>query len=61
MSAYSLSPHAFYSLIYILMKDLVFFGIQGSGKGTQAKILLDKIPDVFSYFSTGDVFRSLTA
>lgn len=42
------------------MKDLVFFGIQGSGKGTQANILLENVSDTFSYFSTGDVFRSLT-
>lgn len=42
------------------MKDLVFFGIQGSGKGTQAKILLENSEDIFSYFSTGDIFRSLT-
>lgn len=42
------------------MKDLVFFGIQGAGKGTQASLLVQAMPDAFSYFAMGDVFRTLT-
>ena len=42
------------------MKDIVLFGIQGSGKGTQAQLLLEAFPQDFSYLSTGDVFRALT-
>ncbi|MBP7847887.1 nucleoside monophosphate kinase [Patescibacteria group bacterium] len=41
------------------MKDLVFMGIQGSGKGTQAKLLLQALPDQYAYFGTGDIFRAL--
>lgn len=41
------------------MKDIVLFGIQGSGKGTQATLLREAYPDVFSYFSSGDCFRAL--
>ena len=40
------------------MVKIIFIGPQGSGKGTQAKILSEelKIPHI----STGDIFRSLT-
>ncbi len=41
------------------VKDLVFFGIQGSGKGTQAQKLIEVQPDIYSYFSGGDIFRAL--
>lgn len=43
-----------------MKKDLVLFGIQGSGKGTQAKIITKNNPDIYSYFSSGDLFRALT-
>lgn len=38
--------------------DYVLFGIQGSGKGTQGKILADKIAAV--YFETGGELRRLS-
>lgn len=41
------------------MHDIILFGIQWSGKGTQAQLLIEKNPDTFSYLSTGDVFRAL--
>ncbi len=41
------------------MKDLVFMGIQGSGKGTQAKLLLQAMPETYAYFGTGDIYRAL--
>ncbi len=40
------------------MKDIILFGIQGSGKGTQASKILEKF-DNFAYLSTGDIFRAL--
>lgn len=39
-------------------KLILFVGIQGSGKGTQAKIIAEKTGLV--HISTGDLFRSLT-
>jgi adenylate kinase len=39
-------------------KDIVLFGIQGSGKGTQAKILMDMLPKHVS-FEPGEIFRAL--
>lgn len=42
------------------MKDIVFFGIQGSGKGTQAKLLLEKYPE-FQYLEPGQIFRALNS
>ena len=43
------------------MYDIVFFGIQGAGKGTQASLFLEKYPYAFRYLSTGDIFRALTS
>ncbi len=43
----------------VIMKDIVLFGIQGSGKGTQAALLQDLFGDKLSYFSSGDIFRAL--
>jgi len=40
------------------MKDLVFLGIQGCGKGTQAKLLLKDFPQ-YRYFEMGQTLRSL--
>lgn len=41
------------------MKDIVLFGIQWSGKGTQSQLLQDQYGDMISYFSSGDIFRAL--
>lgn len=41
------------------MRDVIIFGIQGSGKGTQAALLDEKYDWEFAYFSTGDLFRTL--
>ncbi|MDP2172607.1 MAG: nucleoside monophosphate kinase [Candidatus Cloacimonadaceae bacterium] len=37
------------------MKCIVFLGIQGSGKGTQAKLLSDRLG--YQHINTGDLFR----
>lgn len=42
------------------MKDILLFGIQWSGKWTQADYILKNNPDVYSYVSTGNIFRALT-
>jgi len=39
-------------------KDLVFLGIQGCGKGTQAKLLLKDLPN-HRYFEMGQTLRSI--
>ena len=41
-------------------KDIVFFGIQGSLKGTQAKIFLEEYPN-FKYIEPGQIFRALSS
>ena len=41
------------------MKDIVLFGIQWSGKGTQSQLLQDQYGDMISCFSSGDIFRAL--
>lgn len=43
------------------MKDIILFGIQWSGKWTQAKLLLEQMTDSFAYFAMWDVFRTLTS
>jgi len=43
------------------MKDIVLFGMPGSGKGTQADLLLEKFKGQLGYLSTGEVFRALTS
>jgi len=40
------------------MKDIVFLGIQWCGKGTQAKLLLQDLPD-HRYFEMGQTLRAL--
>ncbi|MFA5258769.1 MAG: adenylate kinase [Candidatus Pacearchaeota archaeon] len=40
------------------MVNIIFIGPQGSGKGTQAKIISEKLDLV--HISTGDLFRGLT-
>lgn len=41
-------------------KDIVLFGIQGSGKGTQAANLLREFSS-YKYFEPGNVFRALNS
>ncbi len=41
-----------------MKKDIILFGIQGSGKWTQAEKILEKFNN-FAYLSTGDIFRAL--
>jgi len=41
------------------MKDIILFGMQGSGKGTQARILADK--HAYKIFETGGQLRQLAA
>ena len=41
------------------MRDILLFGIQWSGKGTQAHLLTEAFPDKFWYFSSGDIFRAI--
>lgn len=40
------------------LKTLIFLGRPGCGKGTQARLLLNTLPD-FSEFSMGDRFRAI--
>lgn len=42
-------------------KDLVLFGSPGSGKGTQAEMLIKLRTDDYAHFSTWDTFRALTS
>lgn len=41
------------------MKDLILFGVQGSGKGTQARILAEK--QGYKVFETGKELRAMVA
>lgn len=41
-------------------KDIVLFGIQGSGKRTQASLLMKDFPD-YKYLESGQIFRALTS
>ena len=43
-----------------MKKDLVFFWIQGSWKGTQASKLISEFP-IFRYLEPGNVFRAITS
>jgi adenylate kinase family enzyme len=43
-----------------MKKDLVFFGIQGSGKGTQAELFLQNYPE-YKYLEPGQIFRALSS
>lgn len=43
------------------MTDIILFWVQGSWKWTQASLLMDAMPETFSYFSSGDMFRALTS
>lgn len=41
------------------MKDIIFFGMPGAGKGTQAELLVQHTGDIYSPISTGNIFRAL--
>lgn len=41
-----------------MTKDIVLFGIQWSGKGTQADLLLEKLSE-YQYFEPGNILRAL--
>ncbi len=41
------------------MKDIIFAGIQASGKGTQAQKLLENYGEQIAYFETGNILRAL--
>ena len=41
-----------------MKKDIILFGIQGSGKGTQADLLLEKMWE-YQYFEPGNILRAL--
>ena len=42
-----------------MLKDIVLFGAQGSGKGTQAKKLADHFMGQYRYFESGAILRAL--
>ena len=41
-----------------MRKDIILFGIQGSGKGTQADLLMKQL-DNYLYFEPGNILRAL--
>ena len=41
------------------MKDIIVMGIQGSGKGTQARLLLEHFGEKMKYFEMGGILRAL--
>ena len=41
-----------------MKKDIILFGIQGSGKGTQAHLLMEKLK-AYQYFEPGNILRAL--
>jgi adenylate kinase len=41
-----------------MKKDIILFGIQGSWKGTQADLLMEKL-EGYLYFEPGQIFRAL--
>lgn len=43
-----------------MQKDIILFGIQGSGKGTQAQLLLKEFP-ALKYLESWNVFRAITS
>lgn len=42
-----------------MLKDIVLFGAQGSGKGTMAQKLTDHFMGQYRYFESGAILRSL--
>lgn len=42
-----------------MKKDIILFGTQGSGKGTQAKLLLEKKLLKHRHFESGQILRAL--
>lgn len=55
----SISLSTFYFPLYTFRMDLVFFGIQGSGKGTQAKMLAEECG--YYIFEAGGELRKISA
>lgn len=51
----------FYLLYKQRMKDIFLSWIQWSGKGTQADLLMEKFPGMFTYFETWAVLRALSS
>lgn len=49
----------FYLFFLMRMRDVIFAGIQGCGKGTQAQKLLKKYGNQMQYFETGNILRAL--
>ncbi len=45
--------------IWYVMKDIFLSWIQGSGKWTQADLLLERFPNKFKYFETWGILRAL--
>lgn len=45
----------------MILKDLVLFGAQGSGKGTQARMLIDHFLGQYKYFESWAVLRALAS
>ena len=43
-----------------MQKDILFFGVQGCGKWTQANIFLQNNPN-YKYFEAGNIFRALSS
>ncbi|HCB52102.1 TPA: adenylate kinase, partial [Patescibacteria group bacterium] len=41
-----------------MRRDIILFGIQGSGKGTQADLLMGKLKN-YQYFEPGNILRAL--
>ena len=41
-----------------MRRDIILFGIQGSGKGTQADLLMKELKN-FQYFEPGNILRAL--
>ena len=41
-----------------MRRDIILFGIQGSGKGTQADLLMKTLSN-YQYFEPGNILRAL--
>jgi adenylate kinase family enzyme len=52
------SWYVFIVIIFFMRTDIVLFGIQGSGKGTQANLLIKTLQN-YQYFEPGNILRAL--